>query len=340
MRCTSLILLFFLLLLASCERTDQPDQPKTIVKNEVIEDKISEEGKAAYFQFKELAKSETISEAFLFFTDPHLLGFNNMFNKNSLIASFDVAKELYDALPLNFCLCGGDWLNSYDTQEMAKEKLLFADRQMKTMFSPYYKMMGNHDTNYQGVVSATDSSRGDLPRDFIDKEYFSETGSAYYSFDGNNTRFYVLDSGLDWSRAMDDYRWEQIHWMANQLLTNQREHIAICTHMFFSGRTITPMSERIVELCDTYNSSQSITLQETEYDYSAAKGKIIFILSGHNHRDSLAYVGKNNNLPVIQTCNYTKEGKNNFDLCVVDYSKNFVDMIRVGNGKNRNIKMF
>lgn len=72
---------------------------------------------------------------------------------NNLCDSFKLAKELYDNLSLGFYICGGDWLNQRDSQDMAKEKLLYADQLMKTTFSKYYKIMGNHDTYYLGFVS-------------------------------------------------------------------------------------------------------------------------------------------------------------------------------------------
>ncbi len=303
----------------------------------------AEEAESAYEQFNDIYQSSQNSEAFLFFSDPHLLGGESKFTstiKQHIDNSFGIAKTLYDALPLSFCLCGGDWLNQRDSQEMAKEKLLYADRLMKKTFSRYYKMMGNHDTNYQGYVSNIDTQRGDLPREFIDNEYFSDTGSAYYAFDGENTRFYILDSGLDWETAMDDYRWEQVLWLADQLKTNENEHIVIGIHMFYYIEDkITPMSELILRLCDTFNSKQTISLQEREFDYAMAKGKIHLILSGHNHKDGLTYEGQEFNLPVIRICNYTINASQSFDLCLLDYDKGLFHMIRVGEGDNRSVKL-
>lgn len=223
---------------------------------------------------------------------------------------------------------------------MAKEKLLFADRQMKLMFSEYHKMMGNHDTNYQGIVSEANQTRGDLSRVFIDNEYFSETCSAYFSFSGKETRFFILDSGLDWNVTMDDYRCEQIHWLANQLQSNKYEHNAIGIHMFYtdSGK-LTPMSELLVGLCDAYNSNLTLSFQGTIYDYSTIKGKIHFIIAGHNHSDGLTYVGKESNLPIIQSVNFNKEGSSSFDICALNYNKMELYLLRVGLGEERIIDL-
>ena len=193
--------------------------PAQVIENETVEE-ISEDIKYAVERYRELSNDGSIDDSFLFFTDPHLLDYNNNFGKETkdkLVASFSSAKEVYNYLSLGFCLCGGDWLIQGDTQAIAKEKLLFADTTMKSMFSHYYKVMGNHDTNYQGIVSDDDPRRGDFSRDYIDNTYFTETGSSYYSFMGKTTRFYILDSGLDYTTNMNDFRWEQLLWLADQL---------------------------------------------------------------------------------------------------------------------------
>lgn len=310
-------------------------------KSDDIEDEEALESvRIAYDQAKNTIQNSIVSEAFIFFTDPHLLSGNNKFTqetKNNLSSSFKLAKVLYDKLSLDFCLCGGDWLNDGDTQVMAKEKLLYADQLMKSTFKRYYKIMGNHDTNYQGYVSIDDDKRGDLPRSFIDGEYFSETGSAYYSFDGRETRFFILDSGLDWEISMDEYRWEQILWLAEQLQTNDSEHIVIGIHMFYNEDKIAPMSELLVNICDAFNEKKIITIRDREIDFTATKGKIHLVLSGHNHKDGLTYEGKSRNLPIVRTCNYTIDGTQSFDLCLMDYDQMIMRMIRIGQGDNRDV---
>lgn len=322
------LLLFVLPIFTFCDNQDSV----------ISEDEV----KIAIDQFNTLYNNTQNAEAFLFFSDPHLLSGENRFTpatKQHLDNSFGLAKELYDVLPLSFCLCGGDWLNQRDTQDMAKEKLLYADRLMKSKFGRYYKMMGNHDTNYQGYVSTDNDQRGDLPREFIDNEYFSDTGSAYYAFDGVNTRFYILDSGLDWDTAMDDYRWEQILWLAEQLESNDVEHIAIGIHMFYNSDIITPMSELLVQLCDAYNTKQTINFNKIEFDFTRANGKIHMILSGHSHKDGLNYEGKDSNIPIVRICNYTINGSLSFDLCLLDYDKEIFYMIRLGEGDNRDVNL-
>lgn len=280
--------------------------------------------------------------AFIFFTDPHLLGALHKFSeteKSRLESSFANMKEIYDLLPVSFCLCGGDWLTSGDTQTLAKQKLLFSDRIMKELFPQYLKMMGNHDTNYQGVVSSNNSSRGDLPSDFISNDYFSEVGSPYYLYKSNTTAFFILDSGLDWDIRMDDYRWAQIDWLAGVLEEQDHEHVILGLHMVFESGKLTPMSEELVKLCDAYNHNGAYSSRDVEFSFANKSGAIHTIISGHSHEDSISFVGVDKDIPVIQTCNYTKDRSHSFDICTVDYSLGYLDLSRIGIGVDRSVKL-
>ena len=319
------LLLCSLPLLICCGKTD-------------AENRTQMQGKI-YDRFNVVSKNGG-SESFLYFTDPHLLSYGNRFDeniRNQLVSSFDLAKEVYELLPLNFVLCGGDWLTDSDTQEIAKQKLLFADKQMKSMFTPYYKMMGNHDTNYQGIISEENKNRGDFPKDFIDKEYFSETGSAYYSFIEGNTEFFILDSGLDWNTDLDDYRREQLKWLSKQLEKSDCLHKAIGIHMFYNdGIKITPMAEELMSICSAFNSRTKYIIDDDEYDFSHSRGVIHFVISGHSHVDFTEIV---QGIPVIgTTCFYNETHP--FDICILNYNTGYLDMIRVGEGEDRHVEMY
>lgn len=291
--------------------------------------------------FRKAFDSCSEKEAFLFFTDPHLLNAYNEFNQADryrIKSYFAPVKALYDELPLSFCLCGGDWLNNGDTQGVAMLKLLYIDQQMRHWFSPYYKIYGNHDTNYQGIVSELDSSRGDLPYTFVEQEYFSETGKAYYSFKGQNTTFYILDSGLDWEPAMDDYRWEQITWLAEQLNRNTEGHIVIGLHMYFNGKVANnnpmPFSSEISTLCAAFNNRGLYSIGERSYSFTDASGKVHVILAGHNHID---YNTLANDIPCVGTARFLRDDSITFDLYLLDYDHNVLKSVRVGSGESRTI---
>lgn len=283
-------------------------------------------------------------DSFVFFTDPHLLSYGNEFSEDTRVIiknSFEQVFRLYNCFPVSFCLCGGDWLNDGDTQEVAKQKLLFANIEMTSFFPNYYKLLGNHDTNYQGIVSETNSERGDLDYCFINQLYFAETGSAYYSFIINETRFFMLDSWLNETQYLDDYHLTQLEWLAKELRYNEMQHVAMGVHMFYDLSGIVPFSEILVSICEAYNNKSRIEINGKSYDYSESKGKCHFILSGHLHNsDDIHYVGYDNRLPVINTRCFISNGIPTFDLCILDYTNGVLHMLRVGDGKNRNVQLY
>lgn len=319
--------ILFVLFVASCDKNEH-----------IINEHIIDEHKYEVVISDFLSKYESVNNkvSFIFFTDPHLLSGGDDFSddvKSKIDSSLLPMKELYTLLPLNFCLCGGDWLNQRDGQYVAKQKLLYVDHQMKKMFSPYYKMLGNHDTNYQGFVSSIDSTRGDLSREFLEQYYFSETGSAYYSFRTNNTQFFILDSGLDWELQMDSYRWEQVKWLAKGLFECESQHIVLGIHMFYENY-ITPMSEIVASLSRSYNNHESFVVENEVYDFSNTQGTIHAVLSGHSHIDAIDYY---NDIPIVRTCAFYEN--QSFDLCILNYDTNYMDLIRVGYGEGRHIKL-
>lgn len=286
-----------------------------------------------------IKSNRKIDNAFLFFTDPHNLSYGNSFGddvKSDFVSSFSKALKLYDELGLDFCLSGGDWLDSGDTQYVAKQKLLYADNWMKTHFGYYYKMMGNHDTNYQGIVSTDNTSRGDFSRSFIDNEYFNECHSAYFSFVSNVTRFFILDSELD-RGVIDNYKNEQLMWFASELENNHFEHIAIGIHMFYNDVPyITVFGRQIANLCDSYNQRREYQISDRQFDFSESTGVIHFILTGHCHVD---FVETINNIPIIGSAKFMRDDRP-FDIVLIDYSSGCIDLIRVGDGDDRHVTLF
>ena len=150
----------------------------------------------------------------------------------------------------------------------------------------------------------------------------------------------MLDSGSDWQKAMDDYRWEQLLWLANQLKVNKDEHVVLCIHMFYTEGKVIPMSSLLIDICDAYNSRQETTLNGQSFNYADAKGTVHAVLSGHTHEDAVTYLGKEGTIPVVQTRNLRNTpDRSSFDICVMDYKTGLFHLIRVGDGENREVKM-
>lgn len=275
-------------------------------------------------------------ESFVFFTDPHLAGGDSY--EEQMRSYLKTLKAYYDASPTSFVVCGGDWIGNSDTQKEACFKLGFIDAQMRSNFDRYYHVIGNHDTNYQGVAEdGAEAFSGTLTKETIRNLMLRNEENLYYSFDGASTKFYVLDSGLDWDNTMTDYRWGQVDWLAKKLLEDDALHSAIAVHIMYSGGNLHGMAPNIIDIASAYNNKSSITLNGIAYDFTATTGSVRFIIAGHTHTDSVA---TERGIPIIITT-HTRDGSTpTFDLCLADYESNKLHLVRVGTGENREVIMW
>lgn len=279
-----------------------------------------------------------VCETFAFMTDPHLLGASGVLNFSVFKQYIGLLLKYYNETPLDWMVCGGDWLNNGDTQEEACWKLGYMDATMRKLFKHYFPVIGNHDTNYQGVVSSQDSTRGDLSHQTLVNLMFRENGNTYYKFKGNNTQFYVFDTGIDWETAMDSFKWGQIDWFARSLVEEDAEHSVIIQHIFYTNDTnVNPMAENIQAIAGAYNSRSSVTLNGITYNFSGCTGKIACVIAGHSHFDSIITQGVS--VPVWLTTNMMDGNTPTFDLCVIDYTAGKMKSVRVGTGSNRQMTL-
>ena len=279
-----------------------------------------------------------VCETLMFMTDPHLMGGSGTFNETSFKDYIGLLIKYYNETPVDWMVCGGDWLNNGDTQNAACWKLGYADATMRKLFKNYYPVLGNHDTNYQGVVSEEDSSRGDFAHQSIVNLMFRENGNTYYEWKGNNTRFFVLDAGLDWTPGMDSFRWEQIAWLAENLLQNEDEHIILLTHIYYnSGTSTSQMADNLQLLAGAFNDKTSVELNGVTYDFTSAVGRVHCIISGHTHADHI--ITENVNVPVWITTHLRDGNTPTFDLLFIDYTAGKMKSIRVGTGNDREMNL-
>lgn len=276
------------------------------------------------------------SETFLFFTDPHIM--DHPVNENSMQKAIGTIERAYNETPTSFVCCGGDWLTNSDTKTEAAEKLGRIDGFMRAKFGDrYLPVLGNHDTNYQGASYRADNT------DFSDKIaneglknlWFREYGAAYYDFLApGGTRFYVFDTQIDWSSAMDEYKWQQCAWFADALIDNDDTHSAVFLHILKNTSTgeVQPFASQLTLIARAYNYKTTVAVNGVSYDFSNTSGHVAFFMAGHTHADSS---GVENDIPWIIS---TKSGYTpNFDLCVVDYANAKLMTYRVGVGSDREI---
>jgi predicted phosphodiesterase len=251
--------------------------------------------------------------------------------------------DYFKNTPADFVICGGDWLKQHKKSAAIIDLGLINDICEKDFEGKLYNCYGNHDDNVQGELDATDDLNGNDGR--IDNQavinlLFRQYGKTYYSFMGNNTRFYILDTG---NTGHIGEGWNQVHWLAQQLIDNDDEHSIIVLHMFSDSssdisQSIFTMAEQVTLLCQAYNNHTSITMDNQTHNFSDCTGKMNCILTGHTHFDDNIV---HNGIPVICTTTTTEResetGDYGFDLVVCDYSANKLNTIRVGVGNNRSI---
>lgn len=284
------------------------------------------------------------TERFLWFTDPHLCEASEWQTEFETYKNH--LKACYDGTATDFAVCGGDWLGNGDTQDMACFKLGYINAQMQSIFGGnYYPVLGNHDTNYQGIKSeGADPRTGQLRKETNetlwrnDSKYQSGNMGHYYKFNTPTTQYYVFDSELDWDLTMSEYKYEQILWFAEELLYSINMHSVAFIHIYYNWDGTTnhtgEMGDWITKIAQAYNNRGTIDIDGDTFDYSRARGKFHFVLAGHNHSDA---VTTENGIPVVLTTKTRQDGVPTFDLCLVDYKKNKLHLCRVGAGESRTV---
>lgn len=303
-------------------------------------------------RFANLLYGTDKAESFLFFTDPHLA--TAMINFESRLNKYvSTVKTYYDSTPTWFVLNGGDTIHEHLEAGDACYRLGLVDARMRAAFDSYYPAVGNHDENYTNELPSQNPDflyHGTLRNLMLRGEE-----KLYYSFDGNHSKGYVLNSADDTAVSLADlemtaYRWEQVAWLAEQLKKDDAENSFLLYHHGFTsygnasypvgadGYQLSALTTNVTKLCEAYNQGTSITLNGKTYNFAGCTGCVRFVLSGHIHDDK---VEVSNGIPVIST-QYMRRWEMTaptFDLCLADYDKEVLHMVRVGAGSDRTVLM-
>ena len=277
-----------------------------------------------------------IVEPFVFFTDPHAFR-PDVDGVEKYISILSNMQRLYNNSTANFLMCGGDWFDySWSPNELCM-RLGYIKGTLQNMFKNAYTAVGNHELA---------STEGRLATQKVANSLYGGR-KCYYSFDGANTKCYVLDTGYDHDLEMSGYRWEQIDWLANQFKTEDAEHSLMFMHIYayhedaLAGNTVTtahahPFARNIVDLVSAYNNKSTITMNGKVYDFSNCSGKMHCILCGHTHYD-FNLVDNNVTIVGTRTAQTMVNGVPSFDMCVADYGTNKLYLTRIGYGEDRTI---
>lgn len=278
-------------------------------------------------------KNKAISEGFLFFTDAHFMHTPNSshapitdsdeFEQRAHIAMSYIEQVFY-ASPCSFVLNGGDWLGSWDIQDVALYKLGYINGFMRKKFGTRFAMLlGNHDTNYQGYVdskSERDSNDGRLSNGAVLATYFADKDKAYFVYHANTFDMYCFDTGVEADGLTTDYYKQQIHWFAEALKHNTKAHVAVAMHIIMNAGYYGDMFYEVAQISKAYNNRSEWTIDGISYDYSNIQiGKVAFAIGGHTHEDS---TGIYYDLPYIITKNFSGYGELStypMDLMIADW---------------------
>lgn len=278
-----------------------------------------------------LLNTDSRVDSFIFATDLHPVKKDTEWwhTVNTYVKHLKANDEL---LPLNFVLTGGDWLNEETTPEEACHALGVIYGQMRSAFGDRgHLILGNHDTNYLGRASETaEANTGKLSQTLTNKLWYTDRGGkSYYDFDTPNAKYFVFDSGVDWSNDIDSYKVEQLKYFAETLKTNDKPFIVLTVHIIEH-----PFVNKMCEIANAFNSRTSITYEGVTYNFAGCTGVVKMVLGGHLHRD---LNGINNTIPYFATKNYW-DGQS-FDFCVIDFDGGVVNFIREGTGEDRTFKI-
>lgn len=219
------------------------------------------------------------------------------------------------------------------TQDKAADMLGKSTALFDGGFKRYLPMLGNHDTNCYGTISDDDQSVGTFSQATDDALMFGMVGGkSYYTHEGKDTMFFILDSGLC-ENTVTSYMKQQLGWLAQKLLDCKKSHSAILIHGITNNRIADvgnnfepiPFASDVLTLCATCNSKTSVTLYGETYDFTDAETKVEFMLGGHSHADANKTI---NGIPCVITINYSVLNLK-FDIVMPDYTAGKLYLVRV-----------
>ena len=288
-----------------------------------------------------LFKGKANVESFAFFTDPHVMGFGDASrNEEKMQNYFKRVQKAFNATACSFLVCGGDLLNNSTTMDEACYRLGYVKGIFDHLLDKCKLVLGNHDTNYQGKKdSESANNTGRLTNATIASIMYRDTSTkkAYYSFDGSNSKCYVLDTGIEHT-TMLAYDWEQVAWLANKLKTDDADHSIIFSHILYSSDSVQTNAATFGSLIEAYNNRTTITLNSVTYDFTGCSGHVEFWVAGHTHNDSNGII---NGIPYFITAtNSFNSDIPLIDLVLADYENRVLKLVRVGGtGEDRTISL-
>ena len=95
-------------------------------------------------------------------------------------------------------------------------------------------------------------------------------------------------------------------------------------------------SRKIMEISEAYNNRAKILLEDSWYDFSEAIGHVACVLCGHSHTD---FIDRTYTIPAVGTTRFTINNVPTFDLCIFNWETNTLNLLRIGVGSDRVVKL-
>lgn len=312
-----------------------------IKRNTFISTFCEEDVKVKADEYCAMLNNSNIVENFIFFTDQHYGSQDGLSMDTELMQShINIIEKYFNATPTDFVMSGGDWLNKGDTQVQACAKLGYIDGFMNAKFKKYYPILGNHDTNNQGIANEGAAAySGVLSNETIANLWFRNWGKNYYDFQTARVHWIILDTQHDFAPEMNDYKWQQIAWLGERLKANVYSNVVIAFHIYWqqeSNNEISPITNNALNMAAAFNNKTTITLNGVVYDFSQTQGMVRCAICGHSHKD---FNLMHNGIPVIATDRTGTSAIPTFDFVCLDFTNKKFKSVRVGSGENREISI-
>jgi hypothetical protein len=173
----------------------------------------------------------------------------------------------------------------------------------------------------------------------------------YWYYDNTVQKVRIIAPNTYEVRSQFEGDTAQVQWLINTLNSTPEGYvIAFMPHLFFNvseGQVVIgAVGTSLEQLLTAYTNRSSGTWASVAYDFSNAKGKIAFVLSGHVHND--ASFMSENGYPLIGTVCDAINGSTQsvarvsrsttehaVDIVFLDTAAKTVKLLRIGSGADR-----
>lgn len=304
-----------------------------------------------------MAKGGDAVGAYVFFSDVH---WNINYQHSPALI-----RHLTDFSGIRDVFFGGDVLASRASHKNNALKEGYAFQEAYSPFAPYfYCVYGNHDNNSSSQLDQTNLHLSDEEVfDYLQRQMTTVTMGPYFNFWFDDERLKVRYIGLDTGRFYKEQFRSAMPQTARFLAENLNSvpegwQVVVVSHLWSNAVTdaqtgvasnvVPPHMLAFMKILDGYNKRKKSNFVYSStvvpYDFTSAKGRIVYCIGGHSHLDGLFYT--EGGIPVVtvatdgkKTVPYGLAVQGTTDeqcvsVFVQDFSAGQVQVFRVGRGKD------